>query len=144
MLVVLAILSVALLGLIIYFAVSSRSSRLLKLSALIALGLIGLSVLICGVFLFIGPSQKASDLVLPAFLEEGPKARSGNLMALVVFLITVLFIVSLIIFIPMREKRKKERSIKKTGKGLILPDDEDLDMEEPEEKEEESFDIDFK
>ena len=143
MLVVLAILSVGLLGLIIYFAVSSKSSRLLKLSALNALGLIALSIAVCGVFLIIGPSEKTTEVTLPVFSDSAPQTKGSNIAAFIVFLVTVLFIVGLIIFIPMRDRRKKEKALKKGGGSNVFDSQENPNVIKPVYKEDDSFDIDL-
>ena len=144
MLVVMGILSVGLLGLIIYFAVSSRSSKLLKRSALIALGVIVLAVAVCGIFILVGPSEKEAEVVLPVFLDSSPQVKNHNIVALLVFLATILIIVALIVFIPMRERRKKERMEEKFGKAPVFEDSDELAIGESDnKKEEDSFDIDF-
>ena len=84
--VVLVILSVGLLGLIIYFAVSPKSSRLLRLTALVALVLIGLSLGICGIFLIKGPGETKE--FIPLVLQESqPQAKSSNTGAIITFFI---------------------------------------------------------
>ena len=141
MLVVLAILSLAIMGLIIYFAVSPGSSRLLKRSALIALGVIAVSLGVCGIILIRGSGKEKADFVLPGLIEAAPNAKSGNIAALIVFLATILFIISLIVLIPLREKRKKGNELKKAGKAPVFRDDYELDIEEALDKEEDSFEI---
>ena len=112
--VVLAILSVGLLGLIIYFAVSPKSSRLLRIVAIIALGLIGLSLGICSIFLIMGPSKDPGDIPLPAFLNA-PKAppKKGNLVEILVFLVILALILALIIALVSRDHKKKAEAAKK-------------------------------
>jgi hypothetical protein len=143
---VLTILSVGLLGLIIYFAVSPKSSRLLRRAALAALGLIGLSIGICIVFLIKSPSQKEPELPFQIFLDT-PKAppKKGNIAELLVFVAVFMFIMILIIVLAMRGRREKGRE--KAEEQPVFNDEDalhsvDLEHQEKEEKEEEdSFDI---
>ena len=103
-----AILSVGLLGLIIYFALSPKSSRLLKLAALIALGLIALSLVIGGIFLVIGPGEGGDTIPLPVFLEEAAPADDGmNIMGIVAFLLFFALIMGFIIYLNSKAHRKK-------------------------------------
>ena len=103
--VVLGIFSLLLLGLIIYFAVSSRSSRLLKLSAFIALGLIALAVGICSFFLIRGPSEEAPDIALPIFQDSSPAPKENNTGAIWGFLIVLVIVIGLIAYLALREQR---------------------------------------
>ena len=140
------ILSAGLLGLIIYFAVSSKSSRLLRLAAIIALGLIGISIGICGVLLIRGPSQEEVDIILPIFKDAAPKAKSGsNFVAIFVFLAVFLFVVGTIIYLSLRKQVKKEEPVKKTTADPVFPSGDELNIEElGKEENEDSFDIEFK
>ena len=112
--VVMAILSAGLLGLIIYFAFSPKSSKLLRRVAIIALVLIGLSLGICSIFLIMGPSKDPGDIPLPPFLNT-PKAapKKGNLVEILVFLVILALIMALIIVLVSRDHKKKAEEAKK-------------------------------
>ena len=148
--VVLIILSLGLLGVIIYFAVSPKSSRLLKLSALIALGVIGLSIAICVIFLIKGPSQDPAAISLPVF-QDTPTApaKKGNVPAVLFFVAVLLGIVGLIVIAVRREKKTDtgETVKKSTAEELFQDDDGVLDMtfkDESEKKDhDDNFDIDI-
>ena len=129
MLVVLAIISVGLLGLIIYLAFSSKSSKILKLVAFIALGLIALSMGINITFLIIGPGENGTDgLPLPIFAETPPaQTRSENWIETVIFLSVFLVIMTLIIVLSTRDRRKKEGLTKQSGKSAAFSRNDDLD-----------------
>ena len=116
MIVLLAILSLGLLGLIIYFIISPKSSRLIKLVATIALGLIGLSLLICGIFVIVGPRPDPNAVFVPFLSEEEEQqaVRSVNILDIVIF--SVLFgIISLIVLKSIREQKKMNK-VKKESK----------------------------
>jgi len=141
--VVLIILSVGLTGLIIYFAVSPKSSRLLKITAFIALALSGLSLGVAGIFLIIGPGEGSEFIPLPVFQEfQPPPAKSGNTLAVVVFFMVFLGVLGLIIALALREQRKKDQKAKKAP---VFPDDaglnDRLSIDGPNLKEEDSFEI---
>ena len=112
--VVMAIFSAGLLGLIIYFAFSPKSSRLLRRVAIIALVLIGLSLGICSIFLIMGPSKDPGDIPLPPFLNT-PKApaKKGNLIEILIFLVILALIMALITVLVRRDHRKKAEEAKK-------------------------------
>ena len=105
----LAILSVGLLGLIIYFAVSPKSSGLLRLAALIALGLIAISIGVCAIFLVRGPTE-ATDVIplpfLPPDADPQPE-RKGDLPVIIGFLVLLLVLVGLIYYSSKKEKERK-------------------------------------
>jgi predicted membrane channel-forming protein YqfA (hemolysin III family) len=149
--VVLIILSIGLLGIIIYFAVSPKSSKLLKLAAFIALGLIVLSLAICGIFLIIGPGEDDGDIFLPIFHDAAPQAdSSGNTTMVVSFFVALFGILGLIIFLALREQRKKAVSAKKPPPAPVFQKKERFELNNTSEKEqeesfdEESFDIEIK
>ena len=113
--IVLIILSAGLLGLIIYFAVSPKSSRLLKLAAVVALGLIGLSIAICGFFLIRGPSEGNDPLPLPVFQDASPKpVKNNNVIVMLVFLAVLLFILGASIYVSLRDQKKAGKEPKKS------------------------------
>ena len=112
--IVLAILSLGLLGLIIYFAVSPKSSRLLKLAALIALGLIGLSIGICGFFLIKGPAPSKELIPLPVFQDASPKpVKNNNTIIALVFLLVLLLVLGGTVYFSLKGQRKKGAEQKK-------------------------------
>jgi amino acid transporter len=114
MLVVLAILSVGLLGFIIYLALSPKSTRFMKLASLIALGLIGLSLGICAIFLIIGPGEDDGGVPFPVFSDAPPtQPRQTNIIETLVFFAVFLLIMGLIVTLAIRDRRKKEALPKK-------------------------------
>jgi len=104
----LIILSAGLLGLIIYFAVSRKSSRHLKLAAFIALGLIVLALVVAGFFLIAGPGESAHEIPLPVFQEGTVPVEDSNIVEVVIFLVIFLLILGFIIASALRKQRKKE------------------------------------
>ena len=150
MLVVLAIiLSVGFLGLMVYFAFSPKSSRVLRLSALAALGLIGLALGVCGIFLIRGPVGKEADVPLPLiFSDSPPPARESNLMAIIIFLVVFLFVMGMMIAVFTRVQ-KKQGAAEKTERSPVRPIREEMKAAESNTKKsgikefDESFDIDL-
>jgi amino acid transporter len=103
-------LSVVLLGIIVYFALSRSSSKILRLTALAALGAIILSVLICVIIILANTKFTGGDPVMPDFLagETPPAGPQENF--LILFLLAVFIVVSLgvVIFLSMRERRGRQ------------------------------------
>ena len=111
------ILSVGLFGLIVYFAVSSKSSRHLKLAAFIALGFIALALAVAGFFLIAGPGESGHHIPLPAFQEAQPAtAEDSNILEIIIFFLIFLLIMGIIIGINLKNQRKKGAAAKNAEK----------------------------
>jgi len=141
--VVLAIISVALLGVIIYFVISPKSSRLLRISAIIALALIALAVGVCGVFLIRGPAEVDTAIPLPFLTdaESKPKAKT-NIGVIIGYFAIFAIILGLVAYSSRKEKERKYEPVKKTVKKEVFQsaDENKLDLgQEP--GDDESFDI---
>ena len=143
--VVLIVFSAGLLGLIIYFAVSPKSSRLLKLTAIIALGLIGLTIGVCGFFLIRGPSQGSDPVPLPVFQESSPKpVKNNNIVVMLIFMGVLLLILGASIFISLRDQKKTRAGAKKMKASPALKVPNDPVDNKPLFDDDESFDIEIK
>ena len=140
------ILSVGLLGVIIYFAVSQKSSRLLRLTALIALGLIGVSLAVCGFFIVKGPGMEEADIILPIFEEAQPQKKSSNIPAMLGFFAVFFLIMGLIVFVSLRRQRKEEKPGKKAAApAQVFPNETGLKLDDSAGIEiDDSFDIEIK
>ena len=149
MIVVLVIFSLGLLGLIIFFAVSPKSSRLLRLSAIIALGAICLSIIICGIIIFIGPAQDPRVVPLPVFPDSpAPAEESRNRVADIIIPVALLLLLGLVIVKASRDQRKMPAEKKAAVSRPVFHDTNELDDLEHQEpggktEEDESFDIDL-
>jgi formate-dependent nitrite reductase membrane component NrfD len=148
MIVFLLILSAGLLGVIIYFAFSPKSSRLLRLSAILALGLICASLVVAGIFLIKGPAEEEDDILFPFFNDAAASpAKKGTPVMDIVIVALLLFILILVIYRAVKDHRKADAE--KKGVRSVSPifgsGDELADLEtkkpEKEKEEEESFDI---
>lgn len=146
--IVLIILSVGLLGVIIYFAVSHKSSRLVRLTAIIALGLIAISLGICSVFLIKGPSQSGVEIPLPVFSDTPTApAKKGNIVEILVLIAILSLIMGLIVYSARKDRLAKAAEVKKAGTSPIFSQDDELgnlEIDSPETNEtddDESFDI---
>jgi amino acid transporter len=141
--VVLGIVSVILLGVIIYFVISPKSSRLLRMSAIIALGLIGLAVGVCGVFLLKGPAKVETDIPLPFLIDAQPKPETKtNVGVIIGYFVAFAFILGLVAYSSRKEKGRKYEPVKKAAKkeAFQSANENKLDLgQEP--GNDESFDI---
>ena len=143
MLIVLAILSVGLLGTIIFFAFSQKSSRLLKLSALVALGLIGLSLGICAIFIIIGPGEKTEEFPIPVFSDTPqPQPKHTHIAESIVFFVIFICIMGIIAVLTIREHRKKDTLPAKPEPKKVFTSPSELELK-PKETEEKKDDDDF-
>ncbi|MDR2177897.1 MAG: hypothetical protein LBP20_07665 [Treponema sp.] len=104
--------SVVLLGVIVYFALSPRSSKGLRLAALAALGAIMLAIVICAVIVFTNQGTVEEGPVMPDFYtasapQSAPKGNSLILLLLAVFLLVFLGVV---VFLAMKERQRQQRT----------------------------------
>jgi Flp pilus assembly protein protease CpaA len=108
MLFVIIPLSVVILGLIVYFALSPRSSRTLRLAALCALGAITLSVLICALLVFAKSGTGGGET--PDFLSAEPPrtAPPGNFTALFLLALFLLGFLGIVVFLARKERRDRK------------------------------------
>ena len=126
--VVLIILSLGLLGVIIYYAVSSKSSRLLKLSALGALGLIVLSLAIASIFIALGGDDDEGEAYVPIFVDapqEPPEKK--NTVEIAIFLMILSAITGLIIFVTTKDRKQRLAEAQRRGSSSIFQLDEKHD-----------------
>jgi flagellar basal body-associated protein FliL len=140
MLIIGIIFSAGFLGCIIYFAVSPKSSRLLRFISLIALGVIALAIVICGIFLVIGPKEATDVIPLPVFEDASPKpVKNNNLIFVVIFLAILLVVLGGIVYISL--KRQKKAASEPVKRQITPVFEENNDMEQSILDDDESFDI---
>jgi amino acid transporter len=129
--VVLGIISFVLLGVIIYFLVSPKSSHLLRISAIIALSLIGLAVGVCGVFLIRGPAKVETEIALPFLIDAEPKKQEKSDVGLIIgYFVIFAIVVGLVVYSSRKEKEKKQVPVKKPERkqDFKIADDHELDI----------------
>ena len=150
--VVLIIISVVLLGVIINYAFSRKSSRILRLAALGALGLIALSLGIASIIIATsGSNDDTEEDHLPIFLDLPQEApQKSNFVEIITFLVFLTVIIALIIVIAYKDRKMKQAEAKKPGASPMFSNvgkHEDLDIkaEEPpvKAKEDDGFDLDL-
>jgi cytochrome bd-type quinol oxidase subunit 1 len=99
------ILPVPFLVLISYFALSRKSTPLIKRAALIALILVGLAVLASLLVVFGEPVSKAGPIPAAVSVEPAVPQKS-NIGAIVAFAVSLLLFLVLIVFLSLREHRR--------------------------------------
>jgi hypothetical protein len=102
--------SLALLGVIVYIALSRKSSKALRLTALVALGAIILSVLICLVIIFAGMGAAGKEPVMPDFLTTEPlsDAPKGNFLVLFLLAVFIVTFLGIVILLSLRERKRQQ------------------------------------
>ena len=127
MLVFLAIVSVGLLGLIVYFAISPKSSRLLRLAAIIALGAICLSLAVCGIIIFIGPSEDTSAIPLSVFADITVPAEQKTNVLEIVIILALMIGLGLVMAKAYKDQQKQAGKAKKAAASPVFSSSDDLD-----------------
>jgi amino acid transporter len=125
MFIVLGIFAAAALGGMIYLFLSPKSSRPLKLAALAALILSGLTIGVCSVLVvFRGSSSAEEDpYAFPLVVEEvSPASPPPNIAGFIIFLVILLIVFGLIIFLGLRD-----RKIRAVNESIAHTDLDDLD-----------------
>jgi cbb3-type cytochrome oxidase subunit 3 len=113
-------LPAAIFLLILYFALSKKSTSPVKKAALITLGILILSVIISLFLIFSEPGG-----AVPGTIESVPNApvkpNNANIPALIVFIFFFLFFLGIIIFVLLRERRettKQEEILRLSNKAV--------------------------
>jgi amino acid transporter len=120
MIIVGALVSLAFLAMIIRFALSPQTDRLVKRAALIALAAIALTIIVCLVMVIAGPGAEEEEEVFAGLPLAEPVVPAGNpnRVYMLVLGVIVLLFVGLIIFLSLREEKKKrlaQTEIKRPG-----------------------------
>ena len=141
--VVMLIVSIALLGVIVFFVVSPKSSRLLRLSGIIALALIGLNLGVCGVFLLRGPREVEPEITIPFLEGSEPKPKEKTNAGVVVgYFLAFAAIFGLVAYSSIKEKEKKYEPAKKPVKNKAFQGDNEAKLDvEHDSGNDETFDI---
>jgi hypothetical protein len=102
------IASLILLGVIIRFALSPQTDKLVKRVAIIALGAIGLAIMACLMAVIVGPKAAAEEEVFDGLPLAEPVATGigSNRISMLVLGSIMLALIGLIIFLALREKKK--------------------------------------
>jgi cbb3-type cytochrome oxidase subunit 3 len=101
-------LSVLLLGVIIYFALSPKSSKILRTAALGALGAIILSIVICVIIILTGTGSAAEEPVMPDFFAEEAPPAPGNFLVLFLLAVFLLAFLGGVVFLSLRERKRQQ------------------------------------
>jgi membrane protease YdiL (CAAX protease family) len=116
MLVVGIIVSIFLLGVITFLALSKKSEKIIKKLAFIALIVIGVSVIASTVIVIVfdKPPEEPIEFRIPGLLPQQPKApsSSNNIMALVFAILLVLFL-GVIIYVSLKDQNQGKNRKKK-------------------------------
>jgi predicted membrane channel-forming protein YqfA (hemolysin III family) len=116
MLVVGIVLSIGLLGVIAFLALSKKSEKLIKKLALIALIVIGLSIIASAaiVIIFDKPPEEPIEFQIPGLMAPQPKTPdSSNSMMILIFAIVLVLFLGMIIYLSLKEQKKKNIPAKK-------------------------------
>jgi multisubunit Na+/H+ antiporter MnhB subunit len=108
MIIIGAIISIALLVVIIRFALSPQTDKPVKRAALIALGAIALAIVACLVMVITGPKATEDEAVFADLpLAEPVAVVDSNRIYMLTLGVIMLLFVGLIIFLSLREEKKK-------------------------------------
>jgi len=111
-------ISVIILSAIIYLAVSRRSSFQIRIAALVALGAMIITVIICLFRIFMAPAAAAKTPLYPDMPPPDP-VPPPNTMALVLVVVVLLALFMVVMLLSLREQRRiaheENDALKKLG-----------------------------
>ncbi|AEF86079.1 hypothetical protein TREPR_3048 [Treponema primitia ZAS-2] len=112
MIIVGIIVSLAMLVVIIRFALSKKTEKLVRLASIIALGLIVLAIVFCLIMIAAGPKEVEEEVAFTALPPSTPVAvtNTGAVYFLIFGIVVVLFL-GFIIFTAMRDQKKGKKSL---------------------------------
>ncbi|GHT85473.1 hypothetical protein FACS1894137_09800 [Spirochaetia bacterium] len=109
MIVVGILVSLVLLALIIRFALSKQTDKPVKRAAIIALAVIGLSLVICLIVIATGSKAVKAEPVFTGFsLEEPVELTNPNTVYVLLLGVIMALFVGLVIFLAIRDRRKRQ------------------------------------
>jgi amino acid transporter len=108
MIIVGVIISLALLGVIVRFALSKKTEKLVKWAAIIALAAISLAIIVCLIMIVSGPGAVEEEPVFSGLpLAEPVQTVDSDAVFFLVFGIIMLLFLGFIIFFSMKDKKKR-------------------------------------
>jgi len=113
---------------IIYFVISPKTSRLHRLAALIALGVIGITILICGILIIRGPQEDPDAVLQQIFLGTQTQPQPRSIWDIVIIL-ALLLVVALVVAKAIKDERKPVLKKKKAVKNEFFDDADDLGLD---------------
>ena len=109
MIVILAVLGVIILCVMVYLALSKKTSFWLRIAALIALGLMILAVIISLIFIFFGGASVTNVQVITDVETPPVQAQpAGNNLLNFIFILVLIGFFALIMILSLRETRRKK------------------------------------
>ena len=103
----------------------------MRFSAIIALALIGLSLVVCGIFLIKGPAEDTEAISLP-FLPggEAPPPKKINVAIIIAFFAAFSLIAGLVVYSYRKEKLRKDEPVKKRDEPKALESGGELNIDQ--------------
>ncbi|MDR3172384.1 MAG: hypothetical protein LBU17_12325 [Treponema sp.] len=106
---ILLLFPIALFVLIVYFALSRKSSPLLRRVALIVLIIIGFSIILSLCIILSEPAASPRPVIADLPPDKPVQPQQNNLLFLVVFSIFFLLFIAIVAYISIRDQRRKRR-----------------------------------
>jgi ABC-type Fe3+ transport system permease subunit len=112
----------------VYLSISKRSAPGIRFAALIALGLMVLTVIVCLCFSILGAKIQADESVPVISLDKQPAPKNtGSIIFLVIFIAFLLGMFIMVTIISLKEQREhKKNAVKQKTAALFLDDGEEL------------------
>jgi|GEM_PF-1257196 len=133
LIVFLASFSLLLLGFIIFFAISPKSSKILRLVSIIALGAICLSLIISAIIIIAGPAEDPQRIPLPPQLDSSSPAESPRRASDIIILLVFILGIALVIIKATNDQKKANLKALENSKAQKKPQNlEDLDHHDTE------------
>ena len=117
LIVFLAIFSLLLLTFIIFFAISPKSSKTLRGAAIIALGAILLSLIVCAIVIMAGPAEDPQRIPLPPQVDSSSQAESPRRASDIIILLIFILGLSLVIIKATHDQKKANQKAMEASKA---------------------------
>ena len=116
------LIGLILLASMVFLAISKKSTKGMRIAAIIALGVMIATVIICLFLIFFGVKAPVDEsVILLTEVVPPPPKSSGNLWILLLFMLFLISLFVLVIIISIREHQaQKKLAVKKETAALFL------------------------
>jgi Ni/Fe-hydrogenase subunit HybB-like protein len=110
----------------VYLAISKKSTSGIRIAALVSLGLMVVTVIVClGIFIFLGKAPVDESIVLITDTKAPPPKNTGNIIILVIFMAFLIGMFITVTVISLREQKEQKKNAVKQKTAALFMDEKD-------------------